>query len=72
MKQSGKDPHNSKALKHYWKLLLRDSDKVNYLHHSKRNNFKNAQLYDQDVVNRLLAMSDKLKKFTGTIILFLF
>ena len=65
MKESGKDSHNSRALKRYWKLLLKDSDKVDYLHYSKRNNFKNAQLCDQDVVDRLLAMSDKLKKAYG-------
>lgn len=62
MKEAGIGSHNWRALKRYWKLLVKDATKLDYQHYFKRINFQNRQLCDQDVVDRLLNMSDELKK----------
>lgn len=43
-------------------MLVKDATKLDYQHYFKRINFQNRQLCDQDVVDRLLNMSDELKK----------
>ncbi|MBU7462473.1 ISL3 family transposase [Lactiplantibacillus pentosus] len=62
MKQAGNGSHDWRALKWYWKLLMKDSAELDYQHYSKRINFQNRQLCDADVVDLLLNMSDELKK----------
>ena len=61
MKQAGHGSHNSRALKHYWKLLTKDSAYLDFKHYHKSRNFRNLQLCEQDIVERLLAMSADLR-----------
>lgn len=62
MKQAGQGSHNARALKHYWKLLTKDSTKLDFKTYRKSRNFRNMQLCEQDIVERLLNMSSALRQ----------
>ncbi|WP_316242715.1 transposase, partial [Lactiplantibacillus plantarum] len=61
-KKAGNGSHDWRALKRYWKLLMKSSVELAYQNYSKRSIFQNRQLCDADVVDLLLNMSDELKK----------
>nr|WP_268226892.1 ISL3 family transposase [Ligilactobacillus salitolerans] len=60
MKQYGAKSHEGRALKRFWKLLVKDSNKVDYQEHKTRINFQRRPLTDSEVVDRLLKMSPEL------------
>ena len=62
MKQAGQGSHNARALKHYWKSLTKDSTKLDFKTYRKSRNFRNMQLCEQDIVERLLNMSSALRQ----------
>ncbi|WP_148095616.1 transposase, partial [Ligilactobacillus salitolerans] len=60
MKQYGAKFHEGRALKRLWKLLMKDSNKLEYVERKKRINFRGDLLTDSEVVDRLLKMSPEL------------
>ena len=50
-----------RALKRFWKLLLKNQDDVDYHRYYPRINFKHAELSDSEVLDRLFDMSSELK-----------
>nr|WP_240806351.1 transposase [Streptomyces tibetensis] len=61
MKEYGAGTHEYRALKHFWKLLLKNQDNVDYHRYYPRINFKYAELSDSEVLDRLFDMSSELK-----------
>src|SRR5699024_5587952 len=61
MKEYGAGTHEYRALKHFWKLLLKNQDDVDYHRYYPRINFKYAELSDSEVLDRLFDMSSELK-----------
>src|SRR5699024_1042437 len=53
--------HEYRALKRFWKLLLKNQDDVDYHRYYPRINFKYAELSDSEVLDRLFDMSSELK-----------
>ena len=54
MKEYGAGTHEYRALKCFWKLLLKNQDDVDYHRYYPRINFKYAELSDFEVLDRLL------------------
>lgn len=61
MKSYGLNTRAYRQLKRYWKLLLKDETTLNYIDFRKRRNYHHAYLTDQEVVDRLLALSPELQ-----------
>ena len=61
IRKFGLKSHEGRALKRYWKLLMKDSTELDFMHFNRRPNFKHSLLCDEDVVNRLLEMDEELK-----------
>ena len=61
MNRYGKGTHEYRALKHYAKLLMTSSEKLDFTHYYRRINFKYASLSNPEVIERLLQMSDDLR-----------
>uniref|UniRef100_UPI001CDAB1DB ISL3 family transposase n=1 Tax=Ligilactobacillus salivarius TaxID=1624 RepID=UPI001CDAB1DB len=61
MKEYGAGTHEYRALKRFWKLLLKNQDNVDYHRYYPRINFKYAELSDSEVLDRLFDMSSELK-----------
>ena len=61
MNQYGKVTHEYRALKHYAKLLMTSSEKIDFIHYYRRINFKYASLSNTEVIERLLEMSNDLR-----------
>lgn len=61
MKEYGMGTHEYRALKRFWKLLLKNQDDVDYHRYYPRINFKYAELSDSKVLDRLFDMSSELK-----------
>lgn len=61
MKSYGLNTRAYRQLKRYWKLLLKDETTLNYTDFRKRRNYHYAYLTDQEVVDRLLALSPELQ-----------
>lgn len=61
MKSYGIDTRAYRQLKRYWKLLLKDETTLNCTDFWKRRNYHYAYLTDQEVVDRLLALSPELQ-----------
>ncbi|MFD3388508.1 ISL3 family transposase [Ligilactobacillus salivarius] len=61
MKEYGTGTHEYRALKRFWKLLLKNQDDVDYHRYYPRINFKYAELSDSEVLDRLFDMSSELK-----------
>lgn len=60
MRQYGTKSHEGRALKRFWKLLVKDSNKLEYIERKKRINFCGNLLTDSEVVDQLLKMSPEL------------
>ncbi|MSE24805.1 ISL3 family transposase, partial [Lactobacillus curvatus] len=56
MKEYGAGTHEYRALKRFWKLLLKNQDDVDYHRYYPRINFKYAELSDSEVLDRLFDM----------------
>lgn len=50
-----------RQLKKYWKLLLKDETTLNYTDFRKHRNYRYTYLTDQEVIDRLLALSPELR-----------
>ena len=61
MKHYGSDSREYRALKSLWKLIMKDQNQLRSDNFRSRRNFRHAQLSDDEVVDRLLAMSEELK-----------
>lgn len=61
MKYFGSDSHEWRALKHYWKLLVTQSENLKYDNYWSRRNFAYSQLTDVKVIHRLLSFDNQLK-----------
>ena len=61
MKSYGINTRAYRQLKRYWKLLLKDETTLNYTDFRKRRNYHYAYLTNQEVVDRLLALSPELR-----------
>lgn len=62
MKHFGSDSHEWRALKHYWKLLVTQSENLKYDNYWSRRNFAYSQLTDVEVIHRLLSFDNQLKQ----------
>lgn len=62
MKYFGSDSHEWRALKHYWKLLVTQSENLKYDNYWSRRNFAYSQLTDVKVIHRLLSFDNQLKQ----------
>lgn len=60
MKDYGSESWAYRQLKKFWKLLLKDETTLNYTDFRKRRNYRYAYLTDQEVIDRLLALSLEL------------
>ena len=61
MNRYGKGTHEYRALKHYAKLLMTSSEKIDFTHYYRRINFKYTSLSNSEVIERLLQMSEDLR-----------
>ncbi|WP_404975455.1 ISL3 family transposase [Weissella paramesenteroides] len=61
IKDYGASSRAYRQLKKYWKLLLKDETTLNYTDFRKRRNYRYAYLTDQEVIDRLLALSPELR-----------
>ena len=62
MNHYGPGTHEYRALKRFWKLLLQKINSLDNVHYYPRRNFRGTWLSNSEVIDRLLAMSDDLRK----------
>ena len=55
----------ARALKRYWRLLVKDAAKLNWHDFKRRTGFGGAQLNEREVIDRLTATSDALSTAYG-------
>lgn len=61
MKKYGSDSREYRQLKRFWKLLMKKETDLDFTARKKRINFQYSYLTDQEVVERLLQLSDELR-----------
>lgn len=61
MNQFNKNSKEYKLLKNYYRLLLKDEDKLNYLAYVKRRALNWTHLNEVELVDRMLSISEELK-----------
>nr|WP_274598064.1 transposase [Weissella confusa] len=64
MKYYGSDSRTYRQLKRYWKLLLKDETQLNYTDFQKRRNYRYAYLTEQEIIDRLLTLSQNYGQLT--------
>lgn len=62
MNRAGKETHQWRGLKRFWKLILTPSSELKYDNYWRRANFGYAQLTDVEVIHRLLSFDEELKQ----------
>jgi transposase len=61
MKQFGSHSREYRQLKKFWKLILKDSNMLNFIDHYSRPNFRHAWLTDKEMVEQMVSLSPQLR-----------